>query len=299
MNTPTDSSNKTPSGQPAQGVAIPGVKSVVPERTSQRSSAPSQKTSSQPGPSNTAGLSHPAPGPVPSAHYETLGVPQTHVDKTSFSMSQLADEIRLLQQENARLHAMSMAHGEEIHSLKRKHNDSNEQDEGNEIGVNSLRDLLSQAASIISTSGGQPSPTKVPHLTIEDIVQSSNGSFIHDIIKLSVSKGQFVALSDITPRMCRDTLDKPGIYKKLPPTVVHSELGPLSFIDSGNVCLQDSALSKDDWRDAWTNLLFVVRASKGYDDYLQKQLATLFDILLKSKYFVLQFPVVARTCYKA
>jgi hypothetical protein len=108
-----------------------------------------------------------------------------------------------------------------------------------------------------------------------------------------------VALSDITPRMCRDALDKPGIYKKLPPTVVHGELGPLSFIDSGDACLRDSALSKDEWRDAWTNLLFVVRASKGYDDYLQKQLAALLDILLKLKYFVLQFPVVARTCYKA
>jgi hypothetical protein len=214
-------------------------------------------------------------------------------------LAQLVEEIQALCSENNRLQILSAKHADEICSLKCQQQDSTAGSEGVNVSSGILCDLLDQVASIISTLTGQPSPSKTARFMADDISWSPIGSYIHNIIKLSIGKGKFVALADITPHMCRDALDKPSLYKRLPPAIVLGEVGLVSFIDSGDASVRDSALSKDDWRDACLNLLFIVCGLKVYDEYLQNQLSNLFDILIKSKYFVLQFPIVARTCYKA
>ncbi|KAF9505539.1 hypothetical protein BS47DRAFT_520407 [Hydnum rufescens UP504] len=188
MTTPTEPSKKAATGQSAQGIAVPGVRSVIPGRVAQPSSGSGQSP-----PIQTTSLTS-----THSPHGSATLCPEG----SALDLAQLAEEIKALCSENTRLQNLSVKHTDEIRSLKRQRHDSTTDSEGVDLPSGTLCNLLAQAASIISASAGQPSPSKTAQFTADDISRSPIGSYIHNIIKLSIGKGKFVALADITPRMC-------------------------------------------------------------------------------------------------
>ncbi|KAF9504918.1 hypothetical protein BS47DRAFT_598024 [Hydnum rufescens UP504] len=175
MTTPTEPSKKAATGQSAQGIAVPGVRSVIPGRVAQ--------------PSSGSGQSPPIQMTSLTSMHSPHGSATLHPEGSALDLAQLAEEIKALRSENTRLQNLSVKHTDEIHSLKRQQHDSTTDSEGVNLPSGMLCDLLAQAASIISASAGK-----------------------------------FVALADITPCMCQDALDKPSLYKRLPPTVVLGEM---------------------------------------------------------------------------
>jgi hypothetical protein len=183
MTNPTDPSKKNATGQSAQGITIPGVRNVVPGRVSQPTGGSGESPSNQTVP--------PTLGDSPLQPRNS----QVHPAGPALDLAQLAEEIQALRSENNRLQILSAKHADEICSLKCQWQDSTAGGEGVNVSTGVLRDLLDQAASIISTSAGQPSPSKTVRFMADDISRSPISSYIHDIIKLSYQQRKICSLS--------------------------------------------------------------------------------------------------------